>query len=43
MSVHQFACNHKKYRVRLDMLAFQEIVSDSFGFRLVYLAAIITL
>jgi hypothetical protein len=43
MSVHTFACNHKKYRVRLDMLAFQEIVTDSFGFRSVYLIAIIAL
>jgi hypothetical protein len=43
MSVHPFACNHKKYRVRLDMLAFQETVSDSFGFFLVYFIPVITL
>jgi hypothetical protein len=41
--VHPFACNHKKYRVRSDMLAFQEIISYSFDFRLVHLIAVITL
>jgi hypothetical protein len=36
MPFSPFSCNLKKYRVRLDMLAFKEIVSDSFDLRLVY-------